>query len=268
MFADCREPAIRLCSGRGDRDKISAELPHWRASPGNGERECPDRTGVTPGAAGDQERAPAMPQEATRHLARVTAAVKEDAVAPVLLMGRECMLHRIAVQGAATDIAMMVLSRRPCGRGSFTRRMLPGGFGCRRAHAGDGRWTFVGMGLLNNAIPFCLIVWGQTHIASGLAAILNATTPLFTVVVAHVLTDDARMTRQPARGPVDRFSWASWSSSVPAHCRVSAETCWRSSRCSAAAVSYAFAGVVRPALPTARSRADGRRDRTGHRARP
>ena len=54
--------------------------------------------------------------------------------------------------------------------------------------------AFFGMGLLNNAIPFCLIVWGQTHIASGLAAILNATTPLFTVIVAHVLTDDERMT--------------------------------------------------------------------------
>src|SRR5262245_59500222 len=38
--------------------------------------------------------------------------------------------------------------------------------------------AFFGMGLLNNAVPFCLIVWGQTHIASGLAAILNATTPL------------------------------------------------------------------------------------------
>ena len=46
----------------------------------------------------------------------------------------------------------------------------------------------LGMGLLNNAIPFGLIVWGQQHIASGLAAILNATTPLFTVLVAHALT--------------------------------------------------------------------------------
>ena len=54
--------------------------------------------------------------------------------------------------------------------------------------------AFLGMGLLNNAIPFCLIVWGQTHIASGLAAILNATTPLFTVVAAHVFTSDERMT--------------------------------------------------------------------------
>jgi len=55
--------------------------------------------------------------------------------------------------------------------------------------------AFFGMGLLNNAIPFSLIVWGQTHIASGLASILNATTPLFTVLIAHVLTGDERLTK-------------------------------------------------------------------------
>ena len=48
--------------------------------------------------------------------------------------------------------------------------------------------AFFGMGLLNNAIPFCLVVWGQSYIASGLAAILNATTPISTVIVAHLLT--------------------------------------------------------------------------------
>ena len=55
--------------------------------------------------------------------------------------------------------------------------------------------AFFGMGLLNNAIPFSLIVWGQTQIASGLASILNATTPLFTVLVAHVLTADERLSK-------------------------------------------------------------------------
>ncbi|MCJ8054320.1 DMT family transporter [Shinella curvata] len=54
--------------------------------------------------------------------------------------------------------------------------------------------AFLGMGVLNNVIPFSLIVWGQTHIASGLASILNATTPLFAVIVAHVLTEDEKMT--------------------------------------------------------------------------
>jgi drug/metabolite transporter (DMT)-like permease len=49
------------------------------------------------------------------------------------------------------------------------------------------------MGLLNNAIPFSLIVWGQSHIASGVASILNATTPLFGVVVAHFATSNEKM---------------------------------------------------------------------------
>jgi drug/metabolite transporter (DMT)-like permease len=55
--------------------------------------------------------------------------------------------------------------------------------------------AFLAMGLLNNVVPFSLIVWGQTHIASGVASILNATTPLFTVVLAHFLTADERLTR-------------------------------------------------------------------------
>jgi drug/metabolite transporter (DMT)-like permease len=38
------------------------------------------------------------------------------------------------------------------------------------------------------------VVWGQSHIASGLAAILNATTPIWTVIVAHLLTDDEKIT--------------------------------------------------------------------------
>jgi len=58
-----------------------------------------------------------------------------------------------------------------------------------------GLWpAFFAMGVLNNLIPFSLIVWGQTHIASGLASILNATTPLFTVIVAHYFTTDERLT--------------------------------------------------------------------------
>src|SRR5262245_24294292 len=53
---------------------------------------------------------------------------------------------------------------------------------------------FLVMGLLNNLIPFSLIVWGQTQIASGLASILNGTTSLWTVLFAHFLTSDERLT--------------------------------------------------------------------------
>lgn len=60
--------------------------------------------------------------------------------------------------------------------------------------------AFLVMGALNNAVPFTLILWGQTHIAGGLAAILNATTPLFTVVLAHVLTRDEPLTALKGTG--------------------------------------------------------------------
>lgn len=65
----------------------------------------------------------------------------------------------------------------------------------RRMPADPRLWrALFAMGLLNNAIPFSLIFWGQTQIASGLAAILNATTPLFTVLVAHAATKDEKLT--------------------------------------------------------------------------
>lgn len=53
--------------------------------------------------------------------------------------------------------------------------------------------AFALMGLLNNMLPFSLIVWGQTQIAAGLAAILNAATPIFSVLLAHALTQDERL---------------------------------------------------------------------------
>ncbi len=53
--------------------------------------------------------------------------------------------------------------------------------------------AFFIMGLLNNAIPFSLIVWGQTHVSAGQASILNATTPIFTVITAHLFTRDEKM---------------------------------------------------------------------------
>ena len=56
------------------------------------------------------------------------------------------------------------------------------------------------LAVLNNALPFALFGWGQTHIASGLASILNATTPIWGVVVAHFLTEDERMTPRKIAG--------------------------------------------------------------------
>ncbi len=64
---------------------------------------------------------------------------------------------------------------------------------------------FFVMGFLNNVVPFSLIAWAQSHVTSGLAAILNATTPLFAVVLAHYLTGDERMTAGRVAGLIVGF---------------------------------------------------------------
>ena len=57
------------------------------------------------------------------------------------------------------------------------------------------RWRpFLVLGLFNNAVPHSLIFFGQTEIGAGLASILNATTPIFTVLIAHAMTTDEKLT--------------------------------------------------------------------------
>jgi drug/metabolite transporter (DMT)-like permease len=53
--------------------------------------------------------------------------------------------------------------------------------------------SFLLMGLFNGALPYTLITWAEIHIDSGLAAIINALMPLFTVLLAHFLTQDERL---------------------------------------------------------------------------
>lgn len=65
---------------------------------------------------------------------------------------------------------------------------------------------FLLLALLNNAVPFSLFAWGQQHIASGLASILNATTPLWAVLVAHFFTEDERATPLKIAGVIIGFS--------------------------------------------------------------
>jgi drug/metabolite transporter (DMT)-like permease len=56
------------------------------------------------------------------------------------------------------------------------------------------------MAVLNNVLPFILIVWAQKHIDAGLASILNALTPIFSVVFSHVLTTDDKATPNKIAG--------------------------------------------------------------------
>jgi drug/metabolite transporter (DMT)-like permease len=108
----------------------------------------------------------------------------------------------------------------------------------------DGRvWgAFFCMGLLNNAIPFTLIVWGQQHISSGVASILNASTPLFTVLFAHVLTRDERLTRGKVAGVLIGFAGVAVMMGFDANDALDASTIAQL-LCLGGAMSYAFAGI-------------------------
>ena len=68
---------------------------------------------------------------------------------------------------------------------------------------GGNTWrAFFVMGLFSNALPFCLIVWGQTHIGVGLASILNATTPIFTLLIAGAFLPDEHLNTNKILGVV------------------------------------------------------------------
>lgn len=65
--------------------------------------------------------------------------------------------------------------------------------------------SFFVMGTLNTLIPFSLIVWGETQISSSLASVLNATTPVFTILLAHLLTREEPLTFNRTIGIIFSF---------------------------------------------------------------
>lgn len=102
--------------------------------------------------------------------------------------------------------------------------------------------SFLVMGLLNNVIPFSLIVWGQTRIESGLASIFNAMTPFFTVIVAHYLTGDEKLTFGKLAGLAIGFAGVVLMVGYRGASGVGGDVLPQIA-VMGAAVSYAFAGV-------------------------
>jgi drug/metabolite transporter (DMT)-like permease len=74
--------------------------------------------------------------------------------------------------------------------------------GARPPHTLKAAAALVVLGFANNALPFSLIAWGQTHLPSGLASILNAATPLFTVLAAHMLTKEEKLSDLKLAGTI------------------------------------------------------------------
>jgi len=103
--------------------------------------------------------------------------------------------------------------------------------------------SFVAMGLLSNLIPAGLIVWGQTMIPSGLASVIVATTPIFSILAIHFTSADERLSLGKVSGMAVGLI------GVCALFRLSATDAWNVSStrivgCLGAAVSYGFANAL------------------------
>jgi drug/metabolite transporter (DMT)-like permease len=99
---------------------------------------------------------------------------------------------------------------------------------------------FVVLGLLNNALPFVLYAYAQLSIESGLASILNATTPLWGVLVAHLFTRDERATTGKIAGVLLGFGGVAVM--IGAGAGLGGEAL-AIAMCLGATLSYAFAAV-------------------------
>ncbi len=102
--------------------------------------------------------------------------------------------------------------------------------------------AILALALLNNVVPFILFGWGQTHIASGLASILNATTPIWGVIVAHLFTRDERMTPRKIAGVLLGFAGVTVMIG-PALLGSLGSSLLAQLACVTAALCYALAGV-------------------------
>lgn len=97
--------------------------------------------------------------------------------------------------------------------------------------------ALIGMGILNNVIPFTLFAVAQGQISGAMASILNATTPLWGVMLAHLLTDE-KITVAKAAGLACGFAGV-----VVMLGGTASGDVWASLACLAAALSYGFAGI-------------------------
>lgn len=94
----------------------------------------------------------------------------------------------MAVAGQSVPTLTIVAVR--VGLGAVVLWLVIAATARKMRHDGPALHAYALMGLTNNAIPFTLLVLAQKFIPAGLAAILNATTPLFTVLIAAVMLTD------------------------------------------------------------------------------
>ncbi len=98
------------------------------------------------------------------------------------------------------------------------------------------------MGLVNNAIPFSLILIGQQEIGSSLASVVNAMTPIWTLVIANFFTTDEKFSANKILGIV--FGFAGVTTMMGADILNGlAASAWAQAAVLGATISYGVAGV-------------------------
>lgn len=150
-----------------------------------------------------------------------------------LLWGGSFFFVEIAVRGLPA--LSIVWGRVALGALCLALMLRLSGAGLPR---GAAEWrALLGMGLLNNVIPFTLFVLAQGQISGAMAAILNATTPLWGVALAHVFTAD-KITPRKASGLLAGFCGV-----VVMIGGAAQGDLWAGLACLGAAFSYGVAGV-------------------------
>lgn len=109
------------------------------------------------------------------------------------------------VKIAVLEIPPMTLALCRVGIAAATLAVFARAMGHAFPRDGKTWWDLTLMAAFNNVISFSLIFWGQIHITIGLAGILNATTPLFGVLAAHLMTHDDRLSAGRVVGLVAGF---------------------------------------------------------------
>ncbi|MDB5459144.1 MAG: protein of unknown function transrane [Caulobacteraceae bacterium] len=98
----------------------------------------------------------------------------------------------------------------------------------------------IALGAINNALPFCCFAWSEIRISSGLAAILNATTPVFGVLVGAALKTGAPLT--PLRGLAVVFGFLGVMVLIGPTAFSGGAALTSELACLVAAIAYAFGG--------------------------
>lgn len=103
--------------------------------------------------------------------------------------------------------------------------------------------AYLFMGIFNTALPFVLISWGETRIDSALASILNATTPLFAIIIAHFWLYDEKISPPRAAGLIIGFIGVVVLVSRDLDLAAMRDSIWGQTAVLAAAASYALAAT-------------------------